>query len=146
MGKKVYFASPFFKPDQIEREERVKTKLRSLGFEVFSPKEFFVLKPDASEEDRDRIFAENIKQITACDIFFGISDERDMGTIWECGCVYGINQQTAYKRKIVYYCLSSYAEFARQHSRFPNHFHPSGSHRFNNETSQHKICGISLYI
>ena len=104
MGKKVYFASPFFKPDQIAREERVKAKLRSLGFEVFSPKEFFVLKPDASEEDRDRIFAENIKQITACDIFFGISDERDMGTIWECGCVYGINQQTAYKRKIVYYC------------------------------------------
>lgn len=36
-------------------------------------------------------------------MFFGITDYKDMGTIWECGCIYGINKQTAYKRKIVYY-------------------------------------------
>lgn len=103
LGSKVYFASGFFNPAQIEEEDRVKAKLRELGFDVFSPKEFFVLKPDASEEDRNRIFAENIKRITECDVFFGITDYKDMGTLWECGAVFGINSQTANKRKIVYY-------------------------------------------
>lgn len=100
---KVYFASGWFNPAAAKEEQRVKDKLRSLGFEVFSPKDFFVLKPDATEEDRDRIFQENIRQINACDVFFGITDYKDMGTIWECGCVFGINRQTGYKRKIVYY-------------------------------------------
>ena len=36
---KVYFASPWFNPDQAEREERVKGRLRELGFNVWSPKE-----------------------------------------------------------------------------------------------------------
>ena len=49
------------------------------------------------------VFAENVKEITSCDIFFGITDYKDMGTIWECGCVCGINYQTGYQRKIVYY-------------------------------------------
>lgn len=104
MGKKVYFASGWFSPKADEEERRVCKKLKDLGYDVFSPREFFVLKPDATEEDRDRIFKENIKRITECDVFFGITDYKDMGTIWECGAVCGINYQTAYKRKIVYYC------------------------------------------
>lgn len=100
---KIYLGSGWFSDAASEEERRVLKKLRELGFDVFSPRDFFVLKPDATEEDRDRIFQENIKQISTCDVFFGITDYKDMGTIWECGCVYGINQQTAYKRKIVYY-------------------------------------------
>ena len=100
---KVYFASGWFNPAADEEERRVCKKLKDLGFDVFSPREFFVLKPDASEEDRNRIFAENVKRITECDVFFGITDYKDMGTIWECGAVCGINYQTAFKRKIVYY-------------------------------------------
>ena len=104
LGSKIYFASGWFTKEQDEEERRVKAKLRSLGYDVFSPRDFFVLKPDASEEDRNRIFAENIKRITECDVFFGITDFRnEMGTIWECGCVFGINSQSATKRKIVYY-------------------------------------------
>ena len=103
IGKKIYFASGWFNPKADEEERRVLKKLRELGYEVFSPRDSFVLSPDATEEDRNRVFAENVKNITACDIFFGITDYKDMGTIWECGCVCGINYQTAYKRKIVYY-------------------------------------------
>lgn len=104
MSEKIYLASGWFTPDMEEEEERIKNKLRSLGFNVFSPKEFFVLKPNATDEERANVFKKNIEMITSCDIFFGITDFRgEMGTIWECGCVYGINCQTAYKRKIVYY-------------------------------------------
>ena len=38
-NNKIYFASPWFTPEQEEREERLKAKLRSLGFDVHSPKE-----------------------------------------------------------------------------------------------------------
>lgn len=100
---KVYFASGFFSPVQIEEEERVKTKLRQLGFDVFSPKEAFILKPNEVASKRTEVFDQNVKEITNCDIFFGITDYKDMGTLWECGCVYGINTQTTKKRKIVYY-------------------------------------------
>lgn len=101
---KVYFASGWFNKAQAEEEERVKSKLREIGFEVFSPKEFFVLKPDATQEDRAMVFNKNIEMIKSCDIFFGITDFRDeMGTIWECGCVYGMNNILQNNHKIVYY-------------------------------------------
>jgi nucleoside 2-deoxyribosyltransferase len=100
---RVYFASGWFNPAAAEEENRVKTKLRELGFDVFSPKDEVVLNPNATDEERNAVFAQNVKEITACDIFFGITDYKDMGTIWECGCVCGINYQTARKRKIVYY-------------------------------------------
>ena len=100
---KVYFASPFFKEDQIEREERCKSKLRDLGFDVFSPRDSFVLKPDATDEERDMVFKENIKNIDECDIFFGVTDYKDMGTLTECGIVQGMNFKDSKKRKIVYY-------------------------------------------
>lgn len=103
LGSKIYFASGWFSEKASEEERRVCKKLKELGYDVFSPRDFFVLKPDASEEDRNRIFAENIKRITECDVFFGITDYKDMGTLWECGAVFGINSQTATKRKIVYY-------------------------------------------
>jgi hypothetical protein len=100
---KVYYASGWFNPKADEEERRVCKKLKDLGFDVFSPREYFVLKPDASDEDRNRIFAENVKHITDCDVFFGITDYKDMGTIWECGCAAGLNCADGNGRKIVYY-------------------------------------------
>lgn len=100
---KVYYANGWFNPKADEEERRVCNKLKELGFDVFSPREFFVLKPDASEEDRNRIFAENVKHIKDCDIFFGVTDYKDMGTIWECGCASGLNLLDNKKRKVVYY-------------------------------------------
>lgn len=100
---RVYFASGWFNPKADEEERRVLKKLRDLGFDVFSPRDSFVLSPNATEEERNAVFAENVKEITACDVFFGITDYKDMGTIWECGAVCGINYQTARQRKIVYY-------------------------------------------
>ena len=103
LGSKIYLAAGWFSEQASEEERRVCKKLKDLGYDVFSPRDFFVLKPDASDEDRNRIFAENIKRITECDVFFGITDYKDMGTLWECGAVFGVNSQTASKRKIVYY-------------------------------------------
>jgi nucleoside 2-deoxyribosyltransferase len=101
---KVYFASPFFKESQIEREERCKAKLRELGFNVFSPKEAFVVTPNQDAETRKAVFNMNITNIRDADVIFVVTDERDIGTIWESGCAYGLNVNSDKKIKVVYYC------------------------------------------
>lgn len=104
---KVYFASPWFNPDQAEREERVKNKLRSMGFNVWSPKDNCVCSPIADEEMRQKVFGDNVYNIETCDILFAITDGKDMGTIWEAGFANGINymlKSTDRRIIIVYYC------------------------------------------
>ena len=104
---KVYFASPWFTPEQEEREERLKAKLRSLGFDVHSPKEEAVCGAISDAETRQKIFQGNIDAIDSCDIVFAITDGKDMGTIWEAGYAYGYNATygNVYQPiTIVYYC------------------------------------------
>lgn len=109
-NNKVYFASPWFTPEQEEREERLKAKLRSLGFVVHSPKEEAVCGAISDVKTRQKIFQGNIDAINDCDIVFAITDGKDMGTIWEAGYAYGhnvaaISEDAWYKPiKIVYYC------------------------------------------
>ena len=114
---KVYFASPWFNPDQAEREERVKGHLRELGFNVWSPKENSSLSPITDPVIREKIFSANVEHIKFCDIIFAITDGKDMGTIWEAGYAYGFNERNlavGYDPiKIVYYCetLGSNGQF-----------------------------------
>lgn len=113
-NNKVYFASPWFTPEQEEREERLKAKLRSLGFVVHSPKEEAVCGAISDPETRQRIFQGNIDAINCCNIVFAITDGKDMGTIWEAGYAYGVNAAMKHIAdklnvksepiKIVYYC------------------------------------------
>lgn len=105
---KVYFASPWFTPEQEEREERLKAKLRSLGFNVWSPKEEAICGAMSDQETRQRIFVGNCDAINDCNIVFAVTDGKDMGTIWEAGYAYGYNELLKFCRcepiKIVYYC------------------------------------------
>lgn len=107
-NNKIYFASPWFTPEQEEREERLKAKLRSLGFAVHSPKEEAICGAISDPKTRQRIFQGNIDAITCCDIVFAVTDGKDMGTIWEAGYAYGYNEACvvagAPKITIVYYC------------------------------------------
>ena len=108
---KVYFASPWFNPDQLEREERVKGRLRELGFNVWSPKDNCVCSPIADEAMRNKVFKDNCDNIADCDIIFAITDGKDMGTIWEAGYANGINKvsknlfgRIGKQIIVIYYC------------------------------------------
>lgn len=92
-----YFASPFFNETQVEREERLKARLRELGYTVFSPKELTNLPPVSTNEDRKRVFKQNVDNIDKARAVFAVTDERDMGTIWESGYAY------AKRKPIIYY-------------------------------------------
>lgn len=95
---KIYFASPWFSKEQSEREERVKKRLRELGWNVWSPKENCNLSPISDEVIRDKVFKDNCSHIDGCDFVFAITDGKDMGTIWEAGYAYG-----RYK-PVIFYC------------------------------------------
>lgn len=105
---KVYFASPWFTPEQEEREERLKKKLRELGFDVWSPKENCNCSPTESEDVRKKVFTDNCENIMGADIVFAVTDGKDMGTIWEAGFAYGYNKLLEFSScrpiTIVYYC------------------------------------------
>ena len=91
-----YLASPFFKDSQIQREEAVKNALRNEGYTVYSPRENGVLTPDATDEVRTKIFKENCEAIQKSHRIFAITDEKDIGTIWEAGYAYGIGKEIVY--------------------------------------------------
>lgn len=91
-----YLASPFFKDSQIQREEDVKNALRNEGYTVYSPRENGVLTPDATDEVRTKIFKENCEAIQKSHRILAITDEKDIGTIWEAGYAYGIGKEVVY--------------------------------------------------
>lgn len=91
-----YLASPFFKDSQIQREEAVKNALRYEGYTVYSPRENGILTPDATDEVRTKIFKENCEAIQKSHRILAITDEKDIGTIWEAGYAYGIGKEVVY--------------------------------------------------
>lgn len=91
-----YFASPFFNPEQVEREERMIAHLRGLGFTVFSPKESCHLDAKASLNSREAVFNSNCEAINNSKAVFAVTDGKDMGTIWEAGYAYGIGKPVIY--------------------------------------------------
>ncbi len=91
-----YLASPFFKDSQIQREEAVKNALRYEGYTVYSPRENGVLTPDATDEVRTKIFKENCEAIQKSHRILAITDEKDIGTIWEAGYAYGLGKEVVY--------------------------------------------------
>lgn len=91
-----YFASPFFNPEQVEREERMIAHLRKLGFIVFSPREACHLDAKASQQSREDVFKANCDAINSSKAVFAVTDGKDMGTIWESGYAYGIGKPIIY--------------------------------------------------
>lgn len=91
-----YLASPFFKDSQIQREEAIKNALRNEEYTVYSPRENGVLTPDATDEVRTKIFKENCEAIQKSHRILAITDEKDIGTIWEAGYAYGIGKEVVY--------------------------------------------------
>lgn len=91
-----YFASPFFRPDQVEREERLKRHLRLLGYKVFSPKEQCHLTATADSDSQEAVFSDNVSAIRSSAAVFAVTDTKDMGTIWEAGFAYATGKPIIY--------------------------------------------------
>lgn len=95
MTCKVYLAGGWFTPSQDERYTFVENSLRDLGFDLFVPRS--VKLPDnPTQADMDRIFMMDIDEIDSCDFMFNITNEKDMGTLFEAGYAWSHNVPIVY--------------------------------------------------
>lgn len=91
---KVYLASGWF-TDEMERARlEALTLLKSLLYEVYSPKDDMLFEEGMNPDD---VFNDNIKHIVNCDFVLASTEGRDTGTIFECGVAYQM------RKPIVYY-------------------------------------------
>jgi len=83
---KVYLASPFFTPEQIGRLSMVED-IAGVIFEVYSPRKQFQFKSGTkpSKEDAKKVLEANHNAIEASDFIISITDDKDLGAIYECG-------------------------------------------------------------
>lgn len=93
-----YLASPFFNEKQVERMETVLSLLRINGYSVFAPYENSVVENQnlQNPEYRARIFTKNIEAIRASRMVFAITNDKDMGTLFEAGYAYGLGIPVVY--------------------------------------------------
>jgi nucleoside 2-deoxyribosyltransferase len=93
---KIYLASPFFNPVQIEARDKVCNALREWGHEVASPEELSKdiwngRKPsECTKEERFKVFSGNLLAIDESDLVVAIIDNWDVGTCWEMGFSYAM--------------------------------------------------------
>ncbi|WP_368248223.1 nucleoside 2-deoxyribosyltransferase [Clostridium perfringens] len=94
--KKVYLASPFFNPIEVERVDKVKEILDAKGLEVFSPKEHQNKHLEfGSKEWRKATFKNDVDHIDWCEVVVAIISQGnydDSGTAWELGYAYATNK------------------------------------------------------
>ena len=92
-----YLASPWFNEAQSLREREVLHRLKECGYKVFSPRDNAICETDADSNRRQAIFKGNVDAIKECKAVFAITNDKDMGTIFEAGYAY------AYGKPIVYF-------------------------------------------
>lgn len=89
MKKQIYLASPFFKPEQLERILLIEdTILRTDGLTFYSPRLEGVLQemtPEDRKANATKIFDTNVRRIIHSEGLLAVLDEPDTGTHWECG-------------------------------------------------------------
>lgn len=114
----IYLAAPWFNQSQMERMQKVLRLLKEwscLGTDrrIFAPYEVFVCPPDASKMIRRRTYEGNLCAIADCDIVVAITDEKDMGTIFEVGYAAAIRDLHTRQLPIVVGCALDLPEGAK---------------------------------
>ena len=94
--KKVYIAGPFFNEAQLAIIEEIKQQLDSVGIKYFSPKDESMFKQGDAP---DKILRLNCEAINSAPFVVVVTDDKDVGTMWEAGYAY------AKKKPILYVWL-----------------------------------------
>jgi len=82
-----YVAGPFFNKAQIERVEEVKKALRYCDVKFYSPKDDCLYVPGGDITPK-QVFESNVQVIDDSDFMVAITDDRDVGTMFEAGYAY----------------------------------------------------------
>lgn len=94
--KKIYLASPFFNPLELEVYHETIRRLRSKGYEVYVPQEHEIKNAWelSNYEWAHKVFEEDVRAIENCDVVmilnFGMYS--DSGTAWESGFAFALGK------------------------------------------------------
>lgn len=92
---RLFLSGPFFNDEEVERIDRVKSSLESLGFEVYSTSHRNPPIDLDSRVQKSRRFKLLCKEISRSDGVFAVLDGRDAGTIWEMGYAFALGKPVA---------------------------------------------------
>lgn len=68
-----------------------------MGISYYSPRHDGIdLTPDATDADRDAVFADNTEHLKTAQLVLAVVDDYDTGTIWETGMAFGREIPVAY--------------------------------------------------
>ena len=81
----IYLASPYFTESQKERLDRIKAILDEYEIKYISPVEEYCVTDEDTTKKMREIFKKNCDAIEKCYALIAVTDEKDMGTIWEAG-------------------------------------------------------------
>jgi len=71
--------------------------MNELGLTYYSPRlDGIDLTPDATEADRNAVFADNVAHLKQAQLVVAVIDDFDTGTIWETGTAFGLDIPVAY--------------------------------------------------
>jgi len=97
---KIYLAGGWFTPAQertLSYLEEALSKYPS-RFIVFSPRRATLIPPgtQATDEVRKKVFSKNLEEIESCDLIIASTEDKDMGTLFECGYGYARGKPIIY--------------------------------------------------
>jgi nucleoside 2-deoxyribosyltransferase len=96
--KKCYIASGWFNAAWEQEVDDIKEVLDNLGLSYYSPKDENLCGPNATPEEQESAFKENIDNLHHCDWLLCNTRNKDMGTIFEAGYYHSLG------KPIVYFC------------------------------------------
>ena len=71
--------------------------MNDMGISYYSPRlDGIDLTPDATDADRDAVFADNTAHLKTAKLVLAVVDDYDTGTIWETGMAFGREIPIAY--------------------------------------------------
>jgi len=91
---KVYIASGWFNKKQEQARLEILESCKFAKIKFYSPKDDFLYIP--GKTDPEEVFNENLIQIKRSDFIIASTVDKDMGTLFECGCSYILNKPIIY--------------------------------------------------
>lgn len=87
---RVYLASPWFTPEQMQRMEDTLAVLREWessgpNRKVYAPYVELLCPPDAGLDVRKKIYDSNVREAAYADVVVAVTDGKDIGTLYELG-------------------------------------------------------------
>lgn len=93
----IYLAGPWFTAGEPERLAKIEQLMNDLALTYYSPRlDGIDLTPDATEADRNAVFADNVAHLKQAQLVVAVIDDFDTGTIWETGTAFGLDIPVAY--------------------------------------------------